>query len=336
MLQRLDRFRKGGPVLAPAPMASQYVIGWPAVVDAWQILGETDPMECPAAYLVSTWRPSTRRTYTTHLRRFAQFGGALSSQGTCRRWRKRSCSPCLPRARRRRRPEDAYPPSRQWLPWGGSPRCNGTGCGEFSRRQRIPRDNDSSEGPNYSNSWPNHAPGWGNGKSMQWRSYPSLRSAEWEKYRHFAGRTSPKWELRTRGSSEIIAKSRDDWGHTRRHGLRGSAGSHPVRRQHWDEQRISKWGWPSSCRGPTEERLGGMPGDERAQPTSVGRDFCGDTSCGGVDGIASKLLTCTGLPPTNLNVCRLRDCLGQPLKESAGERPTSGTSGRPASGALRK
>ena len=36
-------------------------------------------------------------------------------------------------------------------------------------------------------------------------------------------------------------------------------------------------------------------------------------------------------PPTNLNVCRLRDCLGQPLKESAGERPTSGTSDRPAS-----
>ena len=34
-----------------------------------------------------------------------------------------------------------------------------------------------------------------------------------------------------------------------------------------------------------------------------------DTSCGGVDGIASKLRTCTCLPPTNLNVCRLRDCL---------------------------
>ena len=77
MLQWLDRFRKRGPVLAPTPVASQDVIDWLAVVDAWQISGETDPTECPAAYLVSTWRPSTRRTYTSHLRRFAQFGGAV-------------------------------------------------------------------------------------------------------------------------------------------------------------------------------------------------------------------------------------------------------------------
>ena len=68
MLQRLDRFRKGGPVLAPTPVASQDVIDWPAVVDAWQILGETDPTECLAVCLVSTWRPLTRRTYTSHLR----------------------------------------------------------------------------------------------------------------------------------------------------------------------------------------------------------------------------------------------------------------------------
>ena len=74
-----------------------------------------------------------------------------------------------------------------------------------------------------------------------------------------------------------------------------------------------------------------MPGDERAQPTSGGWDFRGGISCGGVDGTASKLLTCTRLPPTNLNVCRQRDCLGQPLKESAGEEPISGTCGRPAS-----
>ena len=257
--------------------------------------------------------------------------GAVSSQGTCRPWLKRSCSPCLPRARRRRRPEDAYPLSRQWLPWGGSPPCNGTGCGEFLRRQWIPRDSDSSEGPTYSSSWPNRAPGWGSGKSMPRRSYPSPRSAELEKYRRFADRTSPKWESRTRGSSATIARSRDDLGHTRRHGLRGSAGSRPVRRQHWEEQRISKWVWPSSCRGPTQEKPGGMPGDERAQPTSGGWDFRGDTSCGGVDGTTSKLPSCTRLPLTNLNVCRLRDCLGQPLKEFAGEEPTSGTSGRPAS-----
>ena len=64
-----------------------------------------------------------------------------------------------------------------------------------------------------------------------------------------------------------------------------------------------------------------MPGGEQARPTSVG----------GADGIASRLPTCMRLPPTNLNVCRLRDCLGQPLKESVGERPMSGNCGRPAS-----
>ena len=79
MLQRLDRFRGGGggAALAPTPVASQDVIEWPALVEAWQILGETDPTECPAACLVSTWRPATRRTYTSHLRRFAQFGGTV-------------------------------------------------------------------------------------------------------------------------------------------------------------------------------------------------------------------------------------------------------------------
>ena len=77
MLQWLNRFRKGGSALAPTHVASQDIIDWLAMVDAWQILGETDPTECPAACLVSTWRPSTRRTYTSHLRRFAQFGGAV-------------------------------------------------------------------------------------------------------------------------------------------------------------------------------------------------------------------------------------------------------------------
>ena len=64
--------------------------------------------------------------------------GALSSRGTCRRWRKRSCSPCLPRARRRRRPEDAYPPSRQWLPWGGSPPAVGQAVENFQGGSGFP------------------------------------------------------------------------------------------------------------------------------------------------------------------------------------------------------
>ena len=222
------------------------------------------------------------------------------------------------------------PQSSGYLGVDPPPPCSGTGCGEFPRRRWIPRDNDSLEGPTCSSSWPNHAPGQGSGKSMPQRSYPSPRYAGWVKYHPSAGRTSPRWELRTRGSSGTIARSHD-WDRTRRPGLRGSAGLPPVRHQHWDGQRISKWVRPSSCRGLTGQRPGGMPGDERAQPTSVGWGFRGDTSCGGAGGIASKLPTCTPLPQTNLNVCRLRDCLGQPLKEFAGERPTSGTSGRPAS-----
>ena len=82
MLQRLDRFRGGGgggggAALAPTPVASQDVIEWPALAEAWQILGETDRTECPAACLVSTWRPATWRTYMSHLRRFARFGGTV-------------------------------------------------------------------------------------------------------------------------------------------------------------------------------------------------------------------------------------------------------------------
>ena len=40
-------------------------------------LGRDRPRGVPVACLVSTWRPSTRRSYTSHLRRFAQFGGAV-------------------------------------------------------------------------------------------------------------------------------------------------------------------------------------------------------------------------------------------------------------------
>ena len=98
-----------------------------------------------------------------------------------------------------------------------------------------------------------------------------------------------------------------------------------MRHQRWDVQQTLKWVWPSSSRGLTEERPDGMPGGEQALHTSVGWDCRGDTSCGGVDGIASKLRTCMRLPPTNLNVCRLRDCLGQPMRESDGVKLISET-----------
>ena len=38
-------------------------------------LGELDPSECVSACLVSTWKPSTRHSYTSHLQRFARMGG---------------------------------------------------------------------------------------------------------------------------------------------------------------------------------------------------------------------------------------------------------------------
>ena len=73
-----------------------------------------------------------------------------------------------------------------------------------------------------------------------------------------------------------------------------------------------------------------MPGGEQALHTPVRWGCRGDTSCGGVDGIASNLCTYTCLPPTNLNVCTLRDCLGQPMRESDGVKLISETCGRPA------
>ena len=330
MLQRLDRFRKGGPVLAPTPVASQDVIDWPAVVDAWQILGETDPTECPAACVVSTWRPSTRRTYTSHLRRFAQLGGAVQP-GDMQTLAEKVLLSMFAQGQQAAAARGCISALKAVATLGWIPPLQWDRLWRISKAAVDSTGHRQFGGPTYSSSWPNHAPGWESGKVMAQWSCPSPRYAEWEKYHRFADRTSPRWESRTRGSNETIARSRDDWGHTRRHGLRGSARSPLVRRQRWDEQQTSKWVWPSSCRGPTEERPGGMPGGERAQATSVGWDFRGGTSRGGVGGIASKLLTCMRLPPTHLNVCRLRDCLGQPLKESAGRKPISGTCGRPAS-----
>ena len=256
---------------------------------------------------------------------------ALFNRGTCRRWRKRSSSPCSPRARKRQQPEDVYPPSRQWLPWGGSPPYNGTGYGGSPRPRLIPRRNDSSGGPISSSLWPNRAPEWGSGKYTQQQSCHSPRYAGWGKYRRFDDRTSPRWGLRTRESKETTAISHVAWDRARTHGLHGSAGSPLVRHQHWGVHQTFKWVWPSSCRAQKEERAHGMLGGDQALHTSVGWDCRGDASCGGVDGIASKLRTYARLPPTNLNVCRLHDCLGQPMKESDGEKLISETCGRPAS-----
>ena len=61
----------------PATVASERFIQWPEMVEAWVRLGELDPSECVSTCLVSTWKPSTRHSYTTHLWRFARI------EGTC-------------------------------------------------------------------------------------------------------------------------------------------------------------------------------------------------------------------------------------------------------------
>ena len=75
MLQRLDRFAGKGSEFTQTHVASPGIIDWPAVVDAWQILGETDPTECPSACLVSTWKPATRRDLCQPLAAFCLVRG---------------------------------------------------------------------------------------------------------------------------------------------------------------------------------------------------------------------------------------------------------------------
>ena len=320
MLQLLDRFRKGVSELRQ-PM---WLPRTSSTGRRWWMHGKSWVRPTPQSARQPAWfQRGGRRRGELIPATYADLpsSGALSSQATCRRWRKRSSSPCLPRARKRRQPEDVYPPSRRWPPWGGSPRYNGTDYGDFQRRQWIPRGSDSLGRRTSSSLWVSRAPGWGSGRYTQQRSCPLPRYAEWGKSRHFEDRTSPRWGLRTKASSETTARSHDDPDRTRRLGLHGSAGSHRVRHQRWDVQQTSKWVWPSSCKGLTEVRHDGIPGDGQALHTSVGWDCRGGTSCGGADGIASKLHTCRHLPPTNLNVCRLRDCLG-PANEGIQWRKT--------------
>ena len=329
MLQRLDRFRKGVSELAPTHVASQDVIDWPAVVDAWQILGETDPTECPAACLVSTWRPSTRRTYTSHLRRFAQFGGTVQP-GDMQALAEKVLLSMFAQGQKAAATRGCISALKAvatlgWIPplqWDRLWRLSKAAVNSPGQRQ--------FGGPDLLQLMAESCTRVGEWKYTQQRSCPLPRCAGWGKYRRFDDRTSPRWGLRMRASSETIARSHDALGCTRRLGLYGSAESPQVRRQHWDVQRTSKWVWPSFCKRLIEGRPDGMPGGEQALHTSVGWDCRGDTSCGGADGIASKLRTYTRLPPTNLKVCRLCDYLGQPMRESAGAKRISETCGRPA------
>ena len=116
MLQRLDCFAGRGSAFAQTHMAFQGIIVWPAMVDTWQILGETDPTECPSACLVSTWRPDGRTPATYG---DLPSSGALSRRPTCRHWLKRSSSPCLPGARKPEQLGVVFQHSRRWPLWAG-------------------------------------------------------------------------------------------------------------------------------------------------------------------------------------------------------------------------
>ena len=113
MLQRLDRFRKGGSALAPTHVASQNVIDWPG----WWMHGKSWVRPTPRSAQRPAWfqRGDRRQGEPTRATFDDLRSKGLFNRGTWRRWRKRSSHPCLPRARKRRQPEDVYWPSWQWL-----------------------------------------------------------------------------------------------------------------------------------------------------------------------------------------------------------------------------
>ena len=119
-------------------------------------------------------------------------------------------------------------------------------------------------------------------------------------------------------------------GRTLKHGPRGYAELRRVKHQRWVQQPSSKWVWHNSCKGRRGVWRDGIPGEQQGPRISDGSGCLGDTSCGGADGTTSKSRTCTCLPPTILNACRLRDCLGQPMTALDGEKHTSATYGHPA------
>ena len=257
--------------------------------------------------------------------------GAPSRRKTCWRWLKRSSSPCLPRATKPEQQGVVFQHSRRWPPWARSHNCGGIGYGAYQKHQWIPREIANLEDLTSSNSWVKAAPGWGNGRSMRWRFYHSLPCADGGKSHLFDDPTSPRQVSRSKESRGTNIKSHVDSGPRLKHGPRGYAESRRVKHQQWVEQPSSKWVWPSSCKGRRGVRRDDILGEEWGARISDGSDCLGDTSCGGGgDGTTSQSRTCTRLPPTILNACRLRDCLGQPMRAVDGDKRTSATYGRPA------
>ena len=193
MLQRLDRFRKGVFELAPTHVASQDVIDWPAVVDAWQILGKADPIECPAACLVSTWRPSTRRTFPSHLPPICPL------RGRCSAGRHAGVGGKAPPLHVCPGPESGGSQRMYFRPQGAGhlgvdPLVTvGQVMEIFKGGNGFPGTTTVWGTGRSSSVWPSRASGWGSGKCTQRRSCPLPRYAGWGKYRRFDDQTSPRW-----------------------------------------------------------------------------------------------------------------------------------------------
>ena len=330
MLQRLDRFRKGGAVLAPTPVASQDVIDWPAVVDAWQILGETDPTECPAACLVSTWRPWTRRTYTSHLRRFAQFGGAIQP-GDMQTLAEKVVLSMFAQGQKAAAARGCISALKAVATLGWIPPL------QWDRLWRISKAAVDSPGQRQ----------FGGPDLLQLMAESCSRVGEWKIYAaavlSFATlcRVGERWSLRRSNISKVGITyqgiKRDHRRITRRLGPYAQAWATWLRRIAPNEA-------PALGRAADLEM--GMAkllqGTDRGEAKWHAWRRAGATYLRWL-GLPWRHLLWSGrwhsikiahlyaCPPTNLNVCRLCDCLGQPLKESAGEEPISGTRGRPVS-----
>ena len=99
----------------PTAVAPERIIKWPEIMEAWVHLEELGASECVSACLVSTWKPRTRHSYTTHLRRFARIGGSCPRDQTQSLAEKVLLSMCAS-ATKRDPCEDAFRPLRQWSP----------------------------------------------------------------------------------------------------------------------------------------------------------------------------------------------------------------------------
>ena len=182
MLQRPDRFRKGA-VRWRQPM---WLPRTPSTGRRWWMHGKCWVRPTPRSAQRPAWfqRGDCRQGEPTR----ATFDNLPSSEAlfnreTCRRWRKRSSSPCLPRAKKRWQPEDVYPPSRQWPPWAGSPLLQWDRLWRLSKAAADSPGQRQFGGLDLLQLMAESCSRGGGGKYTQQRSCPSPCCARWGKSR---------------------------------------------------------------------------------------------------------------------------------------------------------